>query len=70
MDGEGRTSCGSSLAWGSLDAPLHMQQEVVPEELGQWESGGGLLAVVTQVNTHSQSGRVLQPPGLVHHGQG
>ena len=37
MDEESRTSCGSSLAWSSLDVPLHTKQQVVPEELRQGE---------------------------------
>lgn len=70
MDGESRTSGGSSLAWCSLDAPLHTQQQIVPEELGQREAVGSLAAAVTQLSAHGQPGQVLQPPGLVHHGQG
>lgn len=70
MDGESRASCGGSLAWCSLDASLHTQQQVVPEELGQWEAVGSLSAAVAQLSTHSQPGQVLQPPRLVHHGQG
>lgn len=70
MDEESRTSCGSSLAWSSLDVPLHTKQQVVPEELRQGEVGGGLSAAVTQLSPHSQSGQVLQPPWLVHHAQG
>lgn len=69
-DGGGRTSSGSTLAWGSLDPPLHTQQQVVPEDRGQREASGGLSAAATQLSTHSQPGQVLQPPRLVHHAQG
>lgn len=58
------------MAWGSLDTPLDAQQQVVPEERGQWEAGGGLSAAATQLSARSQPGQVLQPPGLVHHAQG
>lgn len=68
-DGESKTSCGSSQAC-SLDAPLHTEQQVVPEERGQWEAGSGLSAAAPQLGTHSQAGQVLQPPRLVHHAQG
>lgn len=68
-DGGGRTSSGSGWAWGSLDTPLHMQQQVVLEERGQWEAGGSLSATATQLSTHSQPGQVLQPSWLVHHAQ-
>lgn len=54
----------------SLDAPLHTQQHIVPELLGQREAAGSLAAAVPQLGTHSQPGQVLQPPGLVHHRQG
>lgn len=69
-DGGGRTSTWSSWAWGSLDTPLHTQQQVVLEERGQWEAGGSLSATATQLSTHSQPGQVLQPSWLVHHAQG
>jgi hypothetical protein len=64
---EGAGHTGSDLAQGSLDPSLHTQQQVVPEERWQWEPGGSLPAATTQLNTHSQSGQVLQPPRLIHH---
>ena len=69
-DGGGRTSSGSSWARGSLDTPLHTQQQVVPEERGQGEAGGSLAAAATQLSTYGQPGQVLQLPRLIHHGQG
>lgn len=63
-------SSGSTLTEGSLDTPLNTQQQIVPEDRGQGEVGGGLSAAAAQLSTHSQPGQVLQPPRLVRHAQG
>lgn len=65
-----RPGCRSRWKWparSSLDLSLHTQQQVVSEQWGQWEFGGSLPAVATQLSTHSQAGQVLEPPWLVFH---
>lgn len=54
-------------AQSSPDLSLHTQQQVVSEQWGQWELGGSLPTVATQLSTNSQAGQVLQPSWLVFH---
>lgn len=43
----------------SLDPPLHTQQQVVSERGRQWELGGSLPTVATQLSADGQAGQVL-----------